>query len=246
MSSVPGGYATMSGTSMAAPHVAGAVALLRQADPAMTADQVIETLRSTAHDLGPSGPDTSSARALVDVFSAVKTVLGAPPTTGLVKAPPSIVATNKVSFTLSGERATALPRARRRWHLERARGGHDPDRRAHVGPAHGPGAGRGRERLSPIRQASPASWSSTRRARRCACARFKARRQDRARRARRERRLEGHRRTRSAGRAASAARAPSARALPCIGDGARRDGGSRDHAHRLRAAAADLQTRRSG
>jgi subtilisin family serine protease len=108
MSSVPGGYAEMSGTSMAAPHVAGAVALLRQADPAMTADQVIDTLRSTAHDLGPSGPDNQFGAGLVDVFGAVETVLGAPPTTGLVKAPPSIVATNKVSFKLSGERATAF------------------------------------------------------------------------------------------------------------------------------------------
>jgi subtilisin family serine protease len=108
MSSVPGGYASMSGTSMAAPHVAGAVALLQQAAPTMTAEQIIETLRATAHDLGSAGPDNQFGAGMIDAFAAVKSVLGAPPTTGLVKAPPSIVATNKVSFTLSGDGASAF------------------------------------------------------------------------------------------------------------------------------------------
>jgi hypothetical protein len=98
----------MSGTSMAAPHVAGAVALLQQAAPTMTAEQVIDTLRATSHDLGPAGPDNRFGSGMIDAFAAVKSVLGAPPTTGLVKAPPSIVATNKVSFTLSGAGATAF------------------------------------------------------------------------------------------------------------------------------------------
>jgi hypothetical protein len=74
----------------------------------MTADEVIATLRGTAHDLGPGGPDNQFGAGLVDVFAAVKSVLGAPPTTGLVKAPPSIVATNSVSFKLSSEGATAF------------------------------------------------------------------------------------------------------------------------------------------
>jgi subtilisin family serine protease len=108
MSSVPGGYAEMSGTSMAAPHVAGAVALLRQAAPNMTVDQVVATLEATAGDLGPAGPDNQFGAGLVDVFSAVKSVLGAPPTTGLVKAPPSIVATNKVTFQLDSQGGMAF------------------------------------------------------------------------------------------------------------------------------------------
>jgi subtilisin family serine protease len=108
MSSVPGGWAEMSGTSMAAPHVAGAVALLRQAAPDMTVDQIIATLKATAGDLGPAGPDNQYGAGLVDAFAAVRSVLGAPPTTGLVKAPPSIVATNKVTFELDSQGATAF------------------------------------------------------------------------------------------------------------------------------------------
>jgi bacillopeptidase F len=108
MSSVAGGWATMSGTSMAAPHVAAAAALLRQAAPTMTVDQVIATLEATADDLGPAGPDNQYGAGLVDAFAAVRSVLGAPPTTGLVKAPPAIVATNKVTFQLDGQGASAF------------------------------------------------------------------------------------------------------------------------------------------
>jgi subtilisin family serine protease len=108
MSSVPGGWATMSGTSMAAPHVAAAVALLRQAAPTMTIDQVVATLKATADDLGPAGPDNQYGAGMVDAFAAVRSVLGAPPTTGLVKAPPAIVATNKVTFQLDSQGASAF------------------------------------------------------------------------------------------------------------------------------------------
>lgn len=46
-SSVPGGFASFSGTSMATPHVAGAWALLKQRSPAAGVTEILGTLRST-------------------------------------------------------------------------------------------------------------------------------------------------------------------------------------------------------
>jgi hypothetical protein len=74
----------------------------------MTADQAIATLRATADDLGPAGPDNQYGAGEIDVYAAVKSVLGAPPTTGIVKAPPSLVSSSKVSFQLTGQGATSF------------------------------------------------------------------------------------------------------------------------------------------
>jgi subtilase-type serine protease len=55
-SSVPGGgYASLTGTSMAAPHVSGAAAVLMQAFPFLTAAQIAQTMFTTATHLG-DGP----------------------------------------------------------------------------------------------------------------------------------------------------------------------------------------------
>jgi hypothetical protein len=54
-SSIPGvGYSDKDGTSMAAPHVAGSWALMKQVYPAATVDEILDSLRST----GPSINDT--------------------------------------------------------------------------------------------------------------------------------------------------------------------------------------------
>ncbi|WP_460460506.1 S8 family serine peptidase [Angustibacter peucedani] len=71
LSTVPGGYGSKSGTSMATPYVAAVAALVRSADPTLTAPQVAQVLQGTAHDLGPVGPDNSFGAGLVDPAAAV-------------------------------------------------------------------------------------------------------------------------------------------------------------------------------
>jgi len=76
-SSVPGGgYSTMSGTSMACPHVAGAVALLRQVNPDATPDEIKMALLQTAVDLGTPGEDNTYGMGRIDVFAAAQMLGG--------------------------------------------------------------------------------------------------------------------------------------------------------------------------
>ena len=69
-STVPGGYATYSGTSMACPHVVGAAALVNAAHPAWTNEQIRQQLQSTADDLGTPNRDNYYGYGLVDADEA--------------------------------------------------------------------------------------------------------------------------------------------------------------------------------
>ncbi|NPV88097.1 S8 family serine peptidase [Coprothermobacteraceae bacterium] len=61
-SSVPGNaYASYQGTSMAAPHVAGAVALIKQAHPDWMPEQIKQALVNTAEPLGTYSPRVQGA-----------------------------------------------------------------------------------------------------------------------------------------------------------------------------------------
>ena len=63
-------YMAISGTSMSSPHVAGAVALMRQANPQLSGEVAEEVLARTARDLGAKGKDTSYGYGFIDVFRA--------------------------------------------------------------------------------------------------------------------------------------------------------------------------------
>lgn len=67
-------YAAMSGTSMAAPAVSGAAALIKQRWPALRADQIATILFVTATDLGAPGIDPVYGRGLLNVRKALQPV----------------------------------------------------------------------------------------------------------------------------------------------------------------------------
>lgn len=66
-----GGYTSMSGTSMACPHVSGVIALLYAAKSDLKIDEVIALLESTATDLGEPGKDNDHGKGLVNAQVAV-------------------------------------------------------------------------------------------------------------------------------------------------------------------------------
>jgi len=71
-SSMPGNaFGSMSGTSMACPHVAGAIALLRQVNPNATVDTIKWALMQSAADLGNAGEDNTYGWGIINVRAAM-------------------------------------------------------------------------------------------------------------------------------------------------------------------------------
>ena len=76
-------YQTMSGTSMATPHVAGAAAIVRQAHPDWTAQQIKDALVSSARTGGKVAGADETGAGVLDVDAAVhQKVLSAPAVQG--------------------------------------------------------------------------------------------------------------------------------------------------------------------
>jgi subtilisin family serine protease len=69
---IPGGFpATMSGTSFAAPHVTGTLALILSVNPQLTAAQALTMLEESVTDLGDEGHDRQFGSGLIDAFRGV-------------------------------------------------------------------------------------------------------------------------------------------------------------------------------
>jgi len=63
-------YLYGAGTSQAAPHVSGAIALLKQAFPEKTGNELKKMLYETALDLGEPGEDNTYGMGIIDVYQA--------------------------------------------------------------------------------------------------------------------------------------------------------------------------------
>jgi hypothetical protein len=74
-SSFPNGsYGYLSGTSMAGPHVAGVVALMRSANPNVDVITIKQVIMATAMDLGAPGEDNDYGHGFIDAYAAVLAV----------------------------------------------------------------------------------------------------------------------------------------------------------------------------
>lgn len=68
------GYGTNSGTSMAAPMVTGAIAVLKGAFPYLTAPEITDLLFSTARDIGAAGVDNVYGHGVLNLEEATRPV----------------------------------------------------------------------------------------------------------------------------------------------------------------------------
>ncbi|HOU12169.1 MAG TPA: S8 family serine peptidase [Anaerolineae bacterium] len=88
LSSIPGGvYGYKSGTSMATPHVAGLVALLRSADPTLSVGAISTLITQTAIPLNTTIPNNDSGWGRIDAFAAVAAATHAGLIAGSVAGP---------------------------------------------------------------------------------------------------------------------------------------------------------------
>jgi hypothetical protein len=92
------GFNPFFGTSAAAPHAAAIAALVKSANPALTAAQIRAALTSTALDIEAAGVDRDSGAGILDAFAAVAQV------TAMATSSPTATATRTPTATSTATR----------------------------------------------------------------------------------------------------------------------------------------------
>jgi subtilisin family serine protease len=105
LSTVPGGYALMEGTSMAAPHVAGTAALLYGENPGRSRADVIHALEATAHPVSGGGSGLIDSAAALALEPAGAPAGSVPPRPATAPATATATATNQSRASAPGARA---------------------------------------------------------------------------------------------------------------------------------------------
>jgi len=92
-----GGYTTMSGTSMATPHLAGVAALILDANPSLSVAKIDSIIEVTSLDLGTSGKDNTYGAGRVDALAAVQAALAVGTAGGQGSAGPAGILISQVN-----------------------------------------------------------------------------------------------------------------------------------------------------
>lgn len=100
LSTYPGQYAWMNGTSMAAPVVSGVAALMLSANPSLSPAQLKNILYATAADLGAPGRDIEYGEGRVDAYYAVAAAAAPVHVTNLVLSSSSETMSPGAALTL--------------------------------------------------------------------------------------------------------------------------------------------------
>ncbi len=106
-SSIPGNsYALKQGTSMAAPHVAGAWAVLKSKNPTISVDQILNALSSTGLMVNDTRVTNGFTRPRIRVNAALDVLPGATPVISFAATSPVLVAENQPSVSVDVQLST--------------------------------------------------------------------------------------------------------------------------------------------
>eukprot|EP00029_Vermamoeba_vermiformis_P014148 TRINITY_DN927_c0_g1_i1.p1 TRINITY_DN927_c0_g1~~TRINITY_DN927_c0_g1_i1.p1 ORF type:complete len:336 (-),score=17.25 TRINITY_DN927_c0_g1_i1:113-1120(-) len=95
----PDTYESWSGCSMATPYVSASAALLKNANPKLSVQEMYNLFTSTAIDLGDPGRDDIFGYGLINPLQAIKIAKNVPPT--FITDPPQLVFNEAMNFTLT-------------------------------------------------------------------------------------------------------------------------------------------------